>query len=259
MQTPDSAPRSFAPGRTLTLLVLLLLPLTVALGVWQLQRASYKQTLLDLLAAPAVQISSAADLSSSDPLFSSDPTQGQAGALERARAVLAGHFVQGRDLLLDNSPKNGAPGLAVISPFQLSGGGTVLVFRGWLPAIGHRRDFASALPPLSAKAALAPDGLRVELSPPPGSLLTSGEASAGWPKLIVRLDMDEASGWLQRPLAPLVAWSLQPVGALPLPQRPSQGFSPARHFGYALQWFSLAGVLLIAWLWRGLANARQRT
>lgn len=230
---------SFKSEPTLSLLVPPLLVLTLSLGVWQLNRADYKRQLLDELAAPPLHIASADAL----------PAAG------RTQAVLNGRFIQGRDLLLDNSPRAGIPGLAVVSPFVLRDGGAVLVFRGWLPAVGRRSDYASTLPSLPSEKADFSHGLPVELAPL-YSPLASAEATAGWPKFVVRLDTEQISAWLQQPLSPQVAWSLEEIGSLPLPPRPSQGFSPARHLGYAAQWFALAAVLLIGYLWRVLAAAR---
>lgn len=226
----------------MSLLALMLMPLTLSLGIWQLHRGEEKRALLEQLAMPTQHITSVRQL----------PDAG-----ERTRALLYGGFLPGRDLLLDNQPRAGTPGLAVVSPFALQNGGLVLVVRGWLPATGYRRDFAAALPPLADSSRQSPDGLPVELSPPPPSLLTSSEPSAGWPKTVVRLNIADVSGWMRQPLAPLVGWSLQPVGGLPLPQRPSSGFKPARHFGYAVQWFALSAIVLLGYLWFGFAAGRR--
>jgi len=227
---------SFRPSLAATVATALLLPLLLALGYWQLQRAAQKLSLRAEAAAraalPPVRIG-AADL----PWRGADTPSGR-------RVILRGRWEAGRQVLLDNQVLDGQAGYWVFAALRVTeGGDAVLVNRGWVSAESHR-DMA----PNVRLAAHAIEATGIAVPPPsPGPLAHQEiDSSLGDGLLRVqRIDLDDLSRRLQLRLAP---WTLRLDPAAPDGYRrqwpPVGGFTPERHRAYAVQWFVLAAVLV---------------
>ncbi|MBI4997100.1 MAG: SURF1 family protein [Rhodocyclales bacterium] len=229
-----SARRGFRPSRAATLATALLLPVLLALGVWQLQRAAQKEALLDRWSAQAAL--APLPVGPDQLQILRDP-----GAAGR-RLVLHGHWDTRLQVLLDNQVQHGVAGYRLFTPLRIAGDRAVLVDRGWL-AGGPRRELAPAVLPVRGEVALA----GVAAPPPAAGPLARQvvDASLGGGLLRVqRLDIAGLSPWLDLDLEP---WTLRTDPALPR-------LTPDRHRAYALQWFLLAA--LLAGLYVGL-NLRR--
>lgn len=225
---------AFRAGLVPTLATALLLPLLVALGIWQMGRAEQKQALLDLYqgradAAPVVLDGGQADLA----------------ALRFRRAMVTGRFDDANQILLDNRIHRGRAGYEVITPLRIAGSGIgVLVNRGWVPLGASRAQLPEAPAPAGRVT------LHGVLAAPPAQGLDVGRRvapDAAWPAL---LSIDTV--WLEQRLG----YRLLPYVVLLDPQE-SGGFvrewklfdfGPERHWGYAFQWFALAAALVIIYI-----------
>lgn len=219
--------RRYAPALIPTLAVAALVPVMVALGVWQLDRAEAKRALVAAFAAGG---SETVALTDTDP----------AGVVTRYQhASASGHYDGARQILLDNIPSaTGRPGYQVLTPFVLENGGLLLVNRGWLP-LGSSR---SELPEVSVRGNDRSIRGRMDRLPEPGIRLEARlDPSPGWPRVlnyptmaqlealfgehlasaILLLDADEPDGFER-------AWRLR------------LGVPAERHIAYAVQWFALA-------------------
>ena len=213
------------------------------LGRWQLQRAAFKQQMLE-----------------------------SAGGVLRDRRALPLSEAQARDahgydwvaghgrllpapvLLLDNQRRGEAVGVRVLAVLRPRDAKAQLVDLGWLPLPGDRRMPEVRLPTQEIEVS----GL---LAPPPGAGLALGPAAtpiaplgreARW--LLTRVDPAALSAQLRLPLSSRVL-RLDP--ALPfgyardLELLPNT-LPPERHRGYALQWFGLAFATFVASLFVSL-------
>lgn len=217
-----------------TVATALLLPLLIALGVWQLGRAEQKQALLRIYeqraqAAPIMLDGSQRDLDAA-----------------RYHSVTAiGYFDAKHQVLLDNRIHRGRAGYEVITPLRIAGDTVgVLVDRGWVP-LGETR---ARLP----QAPVPQDRVTVRgtIGTPPTTGLVLGnrfEPDATWPVL---LDIDIA--WLETRLG----YRLLPY-VIRLDRRDPNGFvrdwrlfdiGPERHLGYAFQWLALAVTLVVIYI-----------
>jgi len=223
------AGRRFAPRIHWTLLALAGIALFVSLGRWQLGRAEEKRILFEGFAAGDV---AAVDLPSG------------VAPVERYRRVrVRGRYDGERQFLLDNMPREGVPGVHVLTPLLREAGSVVVVDRGWIALGGDRR----ALPPLpvdeaSREVTGRADALprpAVELEAPPGS---------GWPRLVSFPTTDELAAALGVAVHPqvLLLDDAQPDGFLREWRPP--GMTPDKHVGYAVQWFGLAAAVAVTWL-----------
>ena len=225
----------------LTLASALLLPLFVALGFWQLERAAEKRALAQAWEqrrqAPPVAL---AELAGRVP-----------AALAYTPVQLRGEFIRGREFLLDNRVLQGRYGVEVLSPLRLEGGGLVMVNRGWLAADPARRTLP-AVPGVPGQLVL-----RGHVYVPPGEpYLLSGDVIEGeWPRRIQALDF----GLIRRALTEVGHdGAMFPYSVRLDPGQPGAlavdwqvvNVTPAKHQGYALQWFSMAAALAVIFLFR---------
>ena len=228
-------------------LALLGITLFASLGLWQLERARQKETML----AEASAILSArvplALSAASDPIrrTSYDWAQG------------SGHFTSAPAVLLDNQGHQGRPGIRVLRVFQPEGDSTpLLVDLGWLPLPGDRR-----LPAIERW----PDAQSVAglLAPPPSAGIASAVAvpQADGNLLVTSLDHALLIDALKLPaLAPRLL-RLDPamgIGYARDLQILPNTLPPERHLGYAVQWFGLAVAVFITALVLTLRTRRRR-
>ncbi len=161
---------------------------------------------------------------------------------EYQRLRVDGRFISGRQLLLENVVLDGRQGYYVLTPLETGPDEPwLIVNRGWIAkpsATGH-------------PAAPQPAAGRVELAGRAGRLpragFRMGEAipvATGWPLIVNYPTLDEVAVALGREVQPfaLLVDADDPAG-LEIRWLPS-GFGPARHYAYALQWFTMAVVLL---------------
>jgi len=225
----------FSPGRWPTVVTLVLLGGLVSLGFWQLDRAEQKKNLLAQYGGSQERtiLQLEADLKS-------------AAGLNYQSAVVAGHYDNGHQLLLDNRTHAGQAGYQVLTPFVIRDSQVaVLVNRGWI-RMGDRRD---QLPDVVVPEDRRRISGRLKVPPEKVFMLGKEDPRQGWPWRIQRIRIEALSAELGRPLLPVVLLldAEQPDGYVRQWQ-PLVGFGPERNIGYAIQWFGLAATLLIIYL-----------
>jgi cytochrome oxidase assembly protein ShyY1 len=217
------------------LLTVVAAALFVRLGLWQLDRAAYKDTLVRRYAAAAVASPVAFDRVAAAPPVDAFP-----------RVAVDGRYLTDRIYLLDNPRHDARGGVEAYVPLALPDQPRLLlVDLGFLPGSGTGQ--APQLPPLPQDAVRL-HGLYL---PPPGiGLELGGDALAGqahWPKTTVYLDLAQVAKDLGRPLFPRVL-ALDADPAAIFQREHAFDFSampPARHRAYAFQWFSFAVAVLV--------------
>jgi surfeit locus 1 family protein len=225
-----------------TLATLLLLPLLVGLGFWQLDRAATKQRLQ-------------AEYDSREhaaPVRLTDTSQ-SIETLRFHRVTVQGRYETDFQILLDNRVHQGQAGYHVYTPLRVAGSDTrVLINRGWV-AMGADR---SRLPPADVPAGPV-EISGVVVSPQTGGfhLGPARSPGEGWQPLWQYLDMQEYARATPFPVMPMVV--------LLDPASPAGGYvrqwarldsGIVTHQGYALTWFSLAAALLAIYI---LVNTRR--
>jgi surfeit locus 1 family protein len=231
------------PRSTATLLILLT-TLSVALcgftalGVWQLYRLQWK---LDLIERVESRIHAAPVLL---PAVS-EWSQVNAIRDEYKRVRLEGHFIADRDTRVQALTELGG-GFWVLTPFQLSDGGIVLVNRGFVPS-----SFKSAL---SFPSATSITGLLRVSEPRGGFLRSNAPADDRW------YSRDVAAIAAARGLASVAPFFVDAEQVDNTLEWPRGGLTVTRfsnnHLGYAITWFALA--LLVAWaMWRLVVSERR--
>jgi surfeit locus 1 family protein len=218
----------------LTVVTLLAVLGTLALGRWQLSRAAQKE---------AIQ-------SSIDQRAALSPLTGAALAglmnpvseLHRG-VILRGLWLPEHTVFLDNRPMNGKAGLFVVTPLRLEGSDAViLVQRGWVA-----RNFIDRM---QVPEIATPEGLveiQGRIAPPPAKLYEFAGPESG--RIRQNLDLSAfaiESGW---PLRPVSIQQLGVAGDGLLRQWPQVATGVDKHHGYAFQWFALSGLIFILYVW----------
>ena len=222
--------------------------LFVRLGIWQLHRADFKESLLRRYAAAAT-----APLQDFAAVAATPPQDGF------PRVRVHGRYLADRLYLLDNPKHDERGGVEVFAPFDVPGQSQLLlVDLGFLPGNGNGKT--PELPPLS-DAPVDLHGLYVP--PPPTGFKMGGNALARqtrWPKQSIYLAMDQVAGDLGRPLYPRVLALDADAASIYVRQHTLDlSMPPARHRAYAFQWFAfaLAAVVILLVLHRK-RGPRQR-
>ena len=205
-----------------------MLALLLRLGLWQLERAQYKETLAAQAQKNSMHGPSMAHEiieRATDKSWYFRPTR------------VNGSFDPTHQYLLDNRTFDGRAGYHVLSVFTY-GTQRLLVNRGWAP-VGTDRQ---VLPDIKIDA--QQQSLTGRLAPLPGSGLLLGDSGyrqLSWPKVVQRVELDSMSTQLGFALLPAVLL-LDPAHPACLRCRwvAARGLSADRHRGYAIQWFCLA-------------------
>ena len=172
----------------------------------------------------------------------------QHGATVRSfqRLTVSGRFDSGHQIVLDNIIINSRYGHYVLTPLETAPDEPLLlVNRGWIERSENGIEAALELP-----------GEIVSVRGRAGSLPKAGYkmgdgivAAQEWPMHAVYPSADEVASALGREIQPFVLLMehQEPNGFL-RHWVPSE-FGPGKHFGYALQWFAMAAVLMALLVW----------
>lgn len=229
------------------LATLVLVAIGIAAGRWQDGRAAQKLALEARLAAG----NAAAPLAlGAAPVAAAD--------IEFRRVRLQGEWVAGWPVYLDNRPHGGRPGFYLLMPVRLAGSDMhVLVARGWLP-----RDQAdrSKLPPYATPAGpVVVEGIARRA---PGQVMQLGEAPPLAPGAIVQnadaAALAAATGWR---FQPIVVEQTTPDGVAAealVRDWPAPALGADKHKGYAFQWYALAAMAGLFFVFTGLKKSGKR-
>ncbi|WP_035372920.1 SURF1 family protein [Pseudoduganella violaceinigra] len=218
-------------------------------GRWQDGRAAQKSALEARLAAG----NAAAPL-----LLGAAPVK--AADVEFRRVQLTGEWVAGWPIYLDNRPRQGKPGFYLLMPLRLAGSDMhALVARGWLP-----RDMAdrSKLPPYATPAGTVTVEGIARLAP--GHVMQLGEApqlAAG--AIVQNADaaaLAAATGWK---FQPIVIEQTTPDGTAGAPETllrdwPAPALGADKHKAYAFQWYALAAMAVLFFVFTGLRKSGKQ-
>jgi surfeit locus 1 family protein len=220
----------FSPHLIPTLCVLLLLPLLISLGVWQLNRANEKEALTQNFLASGL-------------LALTDLKNVQNKTLQYRQIQARGSFDTQHLILIDNKIYQKKPGYYVFSPFILKDSAQRLfVNRGFVAS--SRRD---KLPTL-----ITPPGERVITGliyfPGKSFLLKKDTLKNESPLIVQAINIKEMEKQLNQSFYPFYLLLQQGETSSLIKDWHPVSFPPYRHRGYAIQWFSLAFTLIIIYL-----------
>ena len=218
------------PSAFAVLLTLFGIAMFCALGVWQLRRAAYKETVLARFHAaadaPLVGLPAARAARESD-----------AYPHVRVGGTLDGDHVY----LLDDQMRAGRLGVMVFVPFRPAHSTRILLVNlGFLAKMGPDTTELPDIPPIPGRAVT----LTGIYAPPPLPGLKLGgnplPRERAWPKLVTYIDLRDIAADLHAEVYPHVLLTDPDPHSAYIRSWTANVMPPARHLAYALQWFCFA-------------------
>ncbi len=242
----------FRPGVGPTVLTFVAAAAFFALGFWQLSRNEWRKRDLALKAARTELAETPVEEAIADPASHAFRRVVARGRWEIADTIIVGPAERGRDL-----------GARVLTPLALANGSParVLVDRGFIPEREIKNFLppdAGAVTPASAEPVTV-HGLALELAlrdAKPGSRDSRHTHHPRFnpdrPGIVKKINAQ-----LPYELAPIMVQSSDTgPGGLPIGDV-ARPVSPVDHLGYALTWFAVGTLSLVAWIEFGRRRARE--
>ena len=227
-----AASLQFRPPLLPTLLLCLLLPLFIALTLWQLERAAQKR-----------ELAATMQLHQQLPALAVDTGLPAVTSLPYRTLHAVGHFDAGRSVLLENRKHQGRSGFHLVTPLRVDATGKLLlVNRGWLAEPPDPARLAELTPSSQVRVT----GRAVVPEPPAIALDWQSDGADSLPRWPY-ITLDRYRQWSGLALHPFL---LLQQGDHPQLRRdwPVPPANDAMHLGYALQWAAFALIALLIWL-----------
>ncbi len=239
-------------------LALVMVGLFVNFGFWQLRRLEQRR-------ARNAVIDSRIHL---PPRPLADVLVPGAEVPEYTKVTVVGTFDAEHEVLLRGRSLDGRPGFNLLTPLVLDDsagerrGSAVLVERGWVPYDRDSVPVTDALPPAGSVSVTGE--LRAPQTPPTGPLASIAAHDPPEGVLVQSFYVDVARLAPQMPYPLVDAYVVLRQQTPPNQQRlpeplPAMEMGEGPHLGYALQWFGMALVGAIGYVFLLRSTARQKT
>lgn len=210
-------------------LVLLLLPLMLSLGFWQLERAEEKRQLQALFQQRHDRGPVAIELLEASADLRYQPVS------------LRGEYINDKLIFLDNRIYRGQFGYEIITPFKLAGSDLViLINRGWLQGDVSRRTLPGINTVNNSVELIG------EVYVQQGQMLALGkEQVMAWPRVVQSMDVSGLKDTFDARLFPYTVRINEFSPGHYQPNWVVVNIQPAKHTAYAVQWFAMSFTLLL--------------
>jgi surfeit locus 1 family protein len=234
---PKKTGRRFRPHLWPTLAAAVLVPLFIAAGQWQWDKAQRKTSLQQQL-----------DARSAEPPIQMPTTRVDAQSLLYRKIVAHGRYEPQKQILIDNRMLRGQAGYHVVTPLRIDGSEVrVLVNRGWVPALADHRQIPQIATPTGS---IEVSGTAIV----PGTrFFTLGADStgvkSGWQNVWQNLDLARYAESVSFPIQPVVIQldaESTAGGFVREWNRPDERLQT--NLNYAIQWWSFAATTVVLWL-----------
>ena len=247
------------------------LALTLRAGFWQLDRAAQREAAQERLQTQA-QASELDNVALTAVLTSTPASQTNSPAWLDRRVRLRGHWLPEQTVYLDNRAMDGAAGFFVTTPLQLDGpeqihasnaepdavpggaadaksthpiaqmGPVIWVQRGWVPRNLQDRTQLPSVPSPAERVLI--EG---RLAPALSQVYALGADSSG--PIRQNLTLAQMQTMVSSPVLGAVVVQNGPTRDGLLRNWPPPASGAAKNRGYAVQWFGMAGLILVLYVW----------
>ena len=242
-------PFRFAPPWWGILITIAGMAILSALGVWQIERAHYKERLVAAHAAARRAGPQQLRLSAADVAAGRGPRHGY-------RYIVRGHYDAAHQLLLSNQVEGTQTGYRVWTPLVLDSGVRIMVDRGWVPKTGDRN---APKPNPDAPAGQVTVRGYWQRFPQPGLRFGDDRQCdiAGWPRALNYPAAATVRCQYRAPVANglLLLNPKAPGGFKRDWDEDAIGLRPWAHYVYASQWFLMAAIAVVILV---VVNTRRR-
>ncbi len=226
----------FKPTLIPTIAFLVVFPVLLMLGNWQLNRADEKrgieQGVAEAVAKPPLLVNESNLDALKDEVY--------------RPAKLIGRFDNSRQYLWDNKTHKGRSGYQVLTPFLLDGlEQVVIVNRGWIPILGRRDEFQDIT--------VAEDVTSIEgvIKTPSNAIQLAERVEQDkiiYPSVIQAFEPSVIAAQLEVVILPIMI-ELSPEAKQGYVREWQPYFGKiGKHMGYAVQWFIMAFIALFLYI-----------
>lgn len=214
-----------------TLATLILLPVLISLGIWQLGRADEKRAMLELQVQKARL-----------PVYDIAQEDDKPRDIAHRRLKATGKFDTQHIIYIDNKVYQGQVGYNVVQPLLLENSdAVVLVNRGWVAAT-ESRAILPQVPHVDSQQVL--EGLARINTKDVASLGAGNRVGEQWPALVRWIDIAELQKSLPFKLKPYLLLQTNDTQDGLIREWKFASSPPEKNVSYATQWFSFALLLL---------------
>lgn len=236
---------TFRPTFWPTLIALPMLAVLVGLGIWQLERLQWKESLIEELtlrgSGPAIPLPADDSIPVADLMY--------------RPVTVTGQYMHEAEMHLLNRVRKGVPGIHLVTPLVRSDGGptVLLVDRGWVPL-----DWPGT--PVSGREEVTVTGI-VRTPPEPGLFVPDNRPDKNDWYYLDPVAMAQSAGVLpfpdyyiyataEAPAQPATGAASGSIGSGPDHPLPNEWKVdlPNDHLSYAITWFALAVALIAVYL-----------
>lgn len=218
-----------------TLATLLLLPVLISLGIWQLGRADEKRQILQTQQQKAQQ-----------PPYVISAEADDIGDIEYRAIKATGQFNEKYRIYVDNKVYRGQVGYYVVEPLLLADTSeAVLVNRGWVAATNSRAVLPDVMHPQSIQVI---EGVAKINTKDVATFGAGNRVDDTWPALVRWIDIQELQKTLPFKLKPYLLLQTNNIPDDLIREWKFSSSPPEKNLSYALQWFSLAAALALIYL-----------
>lgn len=204
--------------------------LFIVLGLWQLERAAYKE---------AIQSKFERRLAEQYQEFRPGSALDD---IEYRKLIVNGQYDNAHNFLIDNQLHRGEAGYHVLTPLQLADSDfIILVNRGWA-GWGVSRD---ALPRIPAATSVGGVAGIANIPSEPALRLGGTELSTNWPQLVRYVDIEALREQFSERLLPVVLWLAPEQEGNYVRDWNPVWMRPEKSRAYATQWFAFAALALV--------------
>ena len=230
--------KKFNPGKKITVFFIFFATTFFLLGLWQVERGHEKSNIIEQFNNNSIK---------TPKLFSKESSKWD-------RVKVKGTWNGSKQVLIDNVINSGIAGYKVLTPLQVNETGIfILVDRGWISQ-GKSRD---TLPKIDIKDEYVEVSGILE-DPELGFVLSEYLVTDNWPKVSQTKNLDvlrkEFEVQLSRYILvadPTLKNSLAYMKIIP------SNMTAEKHFGYAIQWFTMFVALCLMYLWIGFKKNEE--
>jgi surfeit locus 1 family protein len=225
--------RAFKPTWWSLALTIVAVALFVALGLWQLDRADYKNSI-----KTRYEQRLAAEYLNFEAKNSLDD-------IEFSKVLVRGKYDNKHNFLVDNKLYQGKAGYHVLTPLALDNSDLlVLVNRGWVN-LGASRSQLPAIHPLAIDDQIAGTISVPDLK---GYRLGSVELGNTWPQVIPFIDIEALQQQFSNRLLPFIIWLAPEQSGHYIRAWNPLWADPEKSRAYATQWFSFAVIACLLFI-----------
>jgi len=221
-----------------TLLVLAGTAVCIRLGIWQLDRLEQRRAFNHQVET----------MRSAELLDLNQFTPEDIASMEWRAVTVTGEYDFENQVALRNQYNDGVYGFHLITPL-LSKGTAVLVDRGWIPAESDSAPQDWRVYDEDGEVAVTGQIRLGQGKPAFGGVADALPIDGSHLEVWNNLDVEKISTQLPYPILDIYIQPVVDASDLtpPIPYQPIIELTEGSHFGYALQWFTFAGILFLGY------------